>query len=226
VRTIWKAKGRKCENVLWICNDPITMYFKHRRKNEGWPYNWRCYNRVELCFYHVNCDLWQNNFHNEFSICGHAHMFFFFAMICIHLKCYTPIDVHLIMCALCEKKWLKKLMHLKRNKILFSSMLFLCVFILTIFILICVSINWLSFMHDIIIKQHMFYDLNPFIPLQICFKWHRHSSFKREEKILKHSNLTYLLTYLTKMKKKTKPFENEIIQNKLIKQWSKRYICE
>ncbi len=37
-----KARGRKCENILWICNDPMTMYFKLKRKNEGWPYNWRC----------------------------------------------------------------------------------------------------------------------------------------------------------------------------------------
>jgi hypothetical protein len=154
-------------------------------------------------------------------ICFSSLPWFAFILIVTHQLMFTSLCVHYV-----KKKWLKKLMHLKRNKILFSSMLFLRVFILTIFILICVSINWLSFMHEIIIKQHMFYDLNPFIPLQICFKWHGHSSFKREEKILKHSNLIYLLTYLTKMKKKTKPFENEIIQKKLTKQWSKRYICE
>jgi hypothetical protein len=32
-------------------------------------------------------------------------LFFFFVMICIHLKCYIPTDyVHLIMRALCERK--------------------------------------------------------------------------------------------------------------------------
>jgi hypothetical protein len=54
----------------------------------------------------------------------HAYIFLFFVMIYIHLKGYTPSDVHLIMCALFEKKWLKKLMHQKKNKILFPSMFF------------------------------------------------------------------------------------------------------
>jgi hypothetical protein len=113
------------------------------------------------------------------------HILFFFVMICIHLKCYTPSDIHLIMCALCEKKWLKELMHQKWNKILFSSMFFLFLILFWIYKkFICVLIIWLSFMHHIIITQHMFYDLNPFIPLQTCFKWHGYSSFKKEEKNL------------------------------------------
>jgi hypothetical protein len=67
--------------------------------------------------------------------------FFFFVMICTHLKCYTPSDVHLIMCALCEKKWLKELLHQKRNEILFSSMFFLWVFYFDYFyFFICVLI--------------------------------------------------------------------------------------
>ncbi len=52
------------------------------------------------------------------------------------------------------------------------------------FLKFCVLIIWLIFMCHIIIIQHMFYDLNPFIPLQTCFKWHGYSSFKREEKDL------------------------------------------
>jgi len=50
--------------------------------------------------------------------------------------------------------------------------------------------------------------------------------FQKKGKRFKHSNLVYLLSYLTKMKQKTKPFANEIIQNKLINPWLKRYICE
>jgi len=159
----------------------MKMYFKHKRKPEGWPYDWRCQNHVEVCFYCVNCHFWQNIFHNKVSICGHAH-FIFFVRIYIHLKCYTPSDVHLIMSMLCEMKWLKKLMHQKRNKILFSLMFSLCFlkFGLNLFF-ICVLIIWLSFMHHIINMQHMFYVVNPFILLQTCFKWHAYSSFKREE---------------------------------------------
>jgi len=39
-------------------------------------------------------------------------------------------------------------------------------------------------MHDIIIIQRMFYDLDPFIDLKTCYKLHGYSSFKREEKEL------------------------------------------
>jgi hypothetical protein len=109
------------------------------------------------------------------------HIFF---LLCIHLKCYTPSDVHLIRCALREKKWLKELMHQKRNEVLFSLMFFLCFLFWLFYFFICVLIIWLSFMHHIIIIQHMFYDLNPFISLQTCFKWHGYSSFKRKEKKL------------------------------------------
>jgi len=160
--------------------------------------------------------------------------FFFFVMICTHLKCYTPSDVHLVMCALCEKKWLKELLHQKRNKILFSSMFFLWffyfdffffffffflvfLFCFFFFFFICVLIIWLSFMHHIIIMQHMFHDLNPFIPLQTCFKWTWVFIFQKRGRRFKHSNFIYVLSHLTKMKQTTKAFENEIIQNKLIK---------
>jgi hypothetical protein len=50
--------------------------------------------------------------------------------------------------------------------------------------------------------------------------------FQKKGKKVKHLNLIYLLSYLTEMKQKTKPFENEIIQKKIIKQWLKWYICE
>jgi hypothetical protein len=50
--------------------------------------------------------------------------------------------------------------------------------------------------------------------------------FEKKGKRFKHSNLVYLLSYLTKVKQKTKPFANEIIQNKLIKPSLKRYIWE
>ncbi len=33
--------------------------------------------------------------------------YFSFIVACTHLKCYTISNVHIIMCALCEKNWLK-----------------------------------------------------------------------------------------------------------------------
>jgi len=58
----------------------------------------------------------------------HAHIFFFFIVICIHLRCYIIRDVHLIMCALCDKKRLKDLVNQKRKDLIFSLMFFLCYF--------------------------------------------------------------------------------------------------
>jgi hypothetical protein len=52
------------------------------------------------------------------------------------------------------------------------------------------------------------HDINPFIALQECFKWHGYLSFKIERK-----QLTCLSNYLYKMKK-IKQFENVIIQKK------------
>lgn len=48
-------------------------------------------------------------------LCLVMHFFFYFIMICSHLKCYTPNNVHLIMCASCEKKQLKQLMNRKKE---------------------------------------------------------------------------------------------------------------
>ncbi len=54
-------------------------------------------------------------------------MFFFFAMICIHFNCYTPIDVHLIMCALCEKKMIEKINAPKKEQnIIFLNVIPTC----------------------------------------------------------------------------------------------------
>jgi hypothetical protein len=63
----------------------------------------------------------------------------------------------------------------------------------------------------------MFYDINPFILLQGCFKWHGYSSFKRKGKNLTFKKCVFVKLFKTKMKQKIKPFENAIIQQKLIK---------
>jgi len=42
--------------------------------------------------------------------------------------CYTTSDVHVIMCALCEKKRLKELVDQKMKDVLFSLMFFLDIF--------------------------------------------------------------------------------------------------
>jgi hypothetical protein len=34
----------------------------------------------------------------SFLCFAHAHIFLFFIVVCIHLRCYTTSDVHLIMC--------------------------------------------------------------------------------------------------------------------------------
>jgi hypothetical protein len=80
----------------------------------------------------------------------------------------------------------------KKQNIIFLNVFPIFNFILNIKKFICVLIIWLSFMHHIIITQHMFYDLNPFIPLQTCFKWCGYSSFKKEEKNL---NIQVLYIY-------------------------------
>ncbi len=71
----------------------------------------------------------------------------------------------------------------KEQNIIFFNILVVFFFLLLLFFNLCFEI-WLSFMHHIIIMQHMFYDLNPFIALQTCFKGHGYSSFKREENYL------------------------------------------
>jgi len=38
-----------------------------------------------------------------FLMFRHAPIFFSFIVVCTHLRCYITSDVHLIMCALCEK---------------------------------------------------------------------------------------------------------------------------
>jgi hypothetical protein len=37
-----KARGKKCETFYESSNNPIKMYFEHKRKNEGLSYNWIC----------------------------------------------------------------------------------------------------------------------------------------------------------------------------------------
>jgi len=44
--------------------------------------------------------------------------------------CYTTNYVHFIICALCEKKQLKKLVDQKKKDVLFSSMFFLYIHII------------------------------------------------------------------------------------------------
>jgi hypothetical protein len=50
-------------------------------------------------------------------------------MVCTHLRCYITSDVHLIMCALCEKKQLKDLLN-QRKKKKNSQCFFLCIYFL------------------------------------------------------------------------------------------------
>jgi hypothetical protein len=79
---------------------------------------------------------------------GHAH--FFAIVVCIYLRCYITSNVHLIICALCEKQQLKDLINQKKKDVIFSSMFFLCIFLLVKYNLICILIILLKFIHHII----------------------------------------------------------------------------
>ncbi len=67
-------------------------------------------------------------FYHEFYTFKHAHIFFSFIVVCIHLKCYTTNDVHFIIDALCEKRNLQKIVDQKKKDVLFFSIFFLCIF--------------------------------------------------------------------------------------------------
>jgi hypothetical protein len=71
-----------------------------------------------LCFYHVDCDFWLSIFCHEFFMFEHAHFIFSLIVVFNHLSWYTTSDVHSIMCALCEKKWLKELRDQKKIHLL------------------------------------------------------------------------------------------------------------
>jgi len=49
----------------------------------------------------------------SFFMFVHAH--YFFIVVCTHLRCYITNDIHLIICALCEKQQLKDLINQKKR---------------------------------------------------------------------------------------------------------------
>jgi len=82
---------------------------------------------------------------------GHVHSFFSFIVVFTHLRCYTTSDFHLITCALCEKKKLKKIVDQKEKIYDFPQ---------------CSSyVFFFGFK-----KKHKPYNINPFILLQAYFK--------------------------------------------------------
>jgi hypothetical protein len=87
--------------------------------------------KIKLSFYHIDCDLYETLFVTCFLSLG-MHIFLFsFIVVCIHLMCYTINYAHFIMCALCEKKQSKKLVDQKKKNVLFSSMFFFYINIIT-----------------------------------------------------------------------------------------------
>jgi hypothetical protein len=64
-------------------------------------------------FYQVNCHK-KKFVTNFFNVCACTY-FFFFIEVYTHLRCYTTIDVHFMMCALHRKKQLKELMDQKKK---------------------------------------------------------------------------------------------------------------
>jgi hypothetical protein len=126
--------------------------------------------------------------------------FFSFNLTCIHSTCYTS-DVHLIMCELCEKNWLKELVDYKKKYVLFSSMFFIYIYRYNFDFFTKMYFDHLlkfcvSYCYYIAQAIH---DSNPFIPLQTCFKLHGYSSFKKKKKP-KYLKCRYLANYFKKMK--------------------------
>ncbi len=77
-----------------------------------------------------------------------------------------------------------------------------------LYIYMCVLIILLSFIH------HKPYDINPFVFLKSCFKWHGYLSFKKWRKKYKQLK-TYLFVKLFKQNEaKDKKIENSIIKKK------------
>jgi hypothetical protein len=64
--------------------------------------------------------------HETSFLCLGMNIFFLHCDFHLLKVLKTLSDVHLIMCALCEKKQLKELMDQKRKNVLFSSIFFFC----------------------------------------------------------------------------------------------------
>jgi hypothetical protein len=72
-------------------------------------------NMLELYFHHVVVIFDGAFFVMTFLYLDMHILFFSFIVVCIHLNCYITNDVHFIMCVLCEKKWVKKLVDQKKK---------------------------------------------------------------------------------------------------------------
>jgi hypothetical protein len=132
--------------MLSVWHDPMKMFFEHKTRMEVD----HKIKYVRIVFSSCSCDFLWSIFCHEFSMFGHAHIFSSFILVCIHLKCYITNDVHFIMCALCEKKWLKKWVDQKKKMHYFfqcSSKVFFWYFVWKKIILICVLIICFSLMH-------------------------------------------------------------------------------
>ncbi len=119
--------------------------------------------------------LWflMEHFCHEFCISGHAHFFFPFIVVYTYLKCYTTSDFHLNMCALCEKGTIEGMNGPRKEKWITFLLVFFYIFSFgQKNTLILVLTIWLSWLHHIIIRLHQPYVINPFVLLQVCFKWH------------------------------------------------------
>jgi hypothetical protein len=113
--------------------------------------------------------------HIFFLLCHDLHSFKVF-----HTKWCSPHYVCIMWKEIIERINAPK----KEWSIIFLNVLpMFSLFCLIFFFHLCFD-NLIKFYAQIIMIQHMFYYLNPFIPLQTCFKWHGYSSLKRKEKDL------------------------------------------
>jgi hypothetical protein len=131
-------------------------------------------------------------------------IFFSFIVVCTYLKCYTTNDIHLNMCALCEKKQLKEWMDQEKKNVLFSSMVFLCFFfwVKRIFWYLFWSFDLIDFITSVLdytnpmLLSHLYF--YKYVLNDILF------IFQNKGKQSKHSKCTYLWNYLNKTKQKLK----------------------
>jgi len=135
----------------------------------------------------LSCKLWFLTKHFSYGVFYMWASTYFF-LLCHDLRSFKVL--HIEWCSphcVCVmwKEMIERINAPKKElNIIFLNVFPMFFFILTNFFFICIFIIWLSYMHHIIIVQHMFSDFNPFIPLQTCFKWHGYSSFKGEERDL------------------------------------------
>jgi hypothetical protein len=86
VNIMWKLYAQKTKEKREQMENHIMSLLMYQWKlyvsktKQGWKFTIELgfKNYVELCFSHIYCDFWCNNFCHELLMFGHAHIFFSF----------------------------------------------------------------------------------------------------------------------------------------------------